>query len=130
MADLYKNYDADIYDGLIINVVPPVVTGPGTIAALSEETTLKRGTVLAKASNGKLSVLSGASGSTAYGILCDETVVGTSDVKAVVYLAGSFDPAKLIVADGYTMTAGDIDALRNGGIFLKAQIDADAEASN
>lgn len=124
MADLYKNYDADIYDGLITDVVPLVVKGAGTIAAGAAEATLKRGTVLAKGASGKLSILSGANGETAYGILCDDTEVGTSDdVNVVVYLAGSFDPDKLIVADNYTMTAADIDALRNGGIYLKAAID-------
>ena len=134
MADLYKNYDADIYDGLITNVVPDIVTGAATIRKLGTAGTLKRGTVLAKSSgtagDGKLVVLGNTAASnetlTAYGILCDDTDVGTSaDVNALVYLAGSFDPDRLIVKEGYTMVAADIDALRNGGIFLKAQIDAD-----
>ena len=47
-----------------------------------------------------------------------------------MYLAGSFDPDRLIVKENYTMTAADIDALRNGGIILKAQIDADYVQSN
>ena len=65
------------------------------------------------------------------GILCDDTEVGTSaDVNALVYLAGSFDPDRLIVKENYTMTAGDIAALRDGGIYLKAQIDADYVQSN
>lgn len=131
MADLYKNYEADIYDGLITNVVPQVVTGAATVKKLSTAGTLKRGTVLAKSStDGKLVILGTSAGSgetlTPYGILCDDTEVGTAeDVNALVYLAGSFDPDRLIVKSGYTMTAGDITALRNGGIFLKAQIDAD-----
>lgn len=134
MADLYKNYDADIYDGLITNVVPPIVTGAATVRKLGTAGTLKRGTVLAKSSgsagDGKLVVLGNSAASnetlTAYGILCDDTNVGTTtDVNALVYLAGSFDPDRLIVKTGYTMTATDVDALRNGGIILKAQTDAD-----
>lgn len=134
MADLYKNYDADIYDGLITDIVPPIVTGAATIRKLGTAGTLKRGTVLAKSSgtagDGKLVVLGTSAASnetlTAYGILCDDTEVGTAaDVNALVYLAGSFDPDKVIVKEGYTMAAADIAALRDGGIFLKAQIDAD-----
>lgn len=134
MADLYKNYDADIYDGLITNVVPPIVTGAATVRKLGTAGTLKRGTVLAKSSgsagDSKLVVLGNSAASnetlTAYGILCDDTNVGTiADVNVLVYLAGSFDPDRLIVKTGYTMTATDVDALRNGGIILKAQTDAD-----
>ena len=50
MTDLYKNYDADIYDGLITNVVPQIVTGAATIRKLGTKGTLARGTVLAKSS--------------------------------------------------------------------------------
>ena len=136
MADLYKNYDADIYDGLITNVVPQIVTGAATIKKLSAAGTLARGTVLAKSStDGKLVILGPSAGSgetlAPYGILCDDTEVGTAeDVNALVYLAGSFDPDRLIVKENYTMTAGDIAALRDGGIYLKAQIDADYVQSN
>ena len=139
MADLYKNYDADIYDGLITNIVPPIVTGAATIRKLGTKGTLARGTVLAKSSGSagddKLVILGSTAATnetlTAYGILCDDTEVGTSaDVNALVYLAGSFDPDRLIVKENYTMTAGDIAALRDGGSYLKAQIDADYVQSN
>ena len=137
MADLYKNYDADIYDGLITNVVPPIVTGAETILKESStKATYARGTVFAKSSTtGKVVILGTTAGQnetlTPFGILCDETEVGTTaDVNALFYLAGSFDPDKLIVKTGYTITEADIDALRNGGIFLKAQIDADYVQSN
>lgn len=137
MADLYKNYDADIYDGLITNVVPPIVTGPAVILKESSaKATYARGTVFAKSSStGKLVILGTSAGQsetlTPYGILCDEAEVSTSaDVNALFYLAGSFDPDKLVVKSGYTMTTADIDALRNGGIILKAQIDADYVQSN
>ncbi len=54
-------------------------------------------------------------------ILCEDLEVGTStDENAAVYLAGCFDPDKLVVKTGYTVTEADKDALRNGGIFLKA----------
>ena len=50
----------------------------------------------------------------------DVEVDTDADVTAAIYTAGCFDPDKLIVAEGYTITEADKDALRNGGIFLKA----------
>ena len=42
------------------------------------------------------------------------------DVIVSVYLTGCFNTNKCIVADSYTMTEADKDALREGGIFFKA----------
>lgn len=126
MADLYKNYDAVNFDGLISDAVPQVVTGAGTILKGAAEATYVRGTVFSKSSDtGKLVILGTTAGSgetlTPFGILCDDITVGTAnDENAVFYLAGTFDPEKLTVKTSYTVTAADIDALRNGGIFLKA----------
>ncbi len=55
-----------------------------------------------------------------YAILAEDTAVGTAaDVNAPIYLTGSFDPAKLTVANGYVVSEADKDALRNAGIILK-----------
>ena len=52
---------------------------------------------------------------------CGDVEVGTSDdVTVPVYLTGCFNTNKCIVADSYTMTEADKDALREGGIFFKA----------
>lgn len=52
-------------------------------------------------------------------ILCNDTDVGTgAEVNAAVYVAGCFNPDKLIVADSYTMTEADKDKLRERGIYL------------
>lgn len=54
-------------------------------------------------------------------VLCDDTDVGTSaEVTASVYVAGCFDPAKCTVAEDYTLSASDKDALRTRGILFKA----------
>lgn len=37
-----------------------------------------------------------------------------------MYTAGCFDPGKVIVADEYTITEGDLDALRMRDIVFKA----------
>ena len=57
-----------------------------------------------------------------YAILADDTVVGTSDVVAIAYVAGCFDGGKLIVAEGYTITEGDKDALRKYDIVIKESL--------
>ena len=54
-------------------------------------------------------------------ILCDDVTVGTSDdVSVPVYIAGCFDPDKLTLGTGATLTAGAKDVLREKGIILKA----------
>jgi len=52
-------------------------------------------------------------------ILADDIDVGTaSDANVAVYTAGCFNPDKLIVATGYTMTEANKDKLRERGIYL------------
>ncbi len=113
------------YDGLIAGLNPAAVVGGGTLAALAAEAEYERGTVLAKSTkNGQLYIL----GSTAAEgdaltpdcILCDKTKIDTTAQAAVVYLAGCFNPSKLVTAEGYTLTEADKDKLRERGIFLKA----------
>lgn len=120
------------YDGLISGLAPTPVIMPGKIRKLGTAATLKRGTVLAKSSgtagDGKLVILGTTAETnetlTAYCILADDVAVGTStDVEAAVYMAGCFNPDKIAVDTGYTITEGDKDALRNGGIYLIATVD-------
>lgn len=129
MANLYKNFDAMEYDGLVADVAPEVIVAGGKIRALSSGTaTLVRGTVLAKSSgtagDGKLVILGTSAGAnetlTASCILCDDVELGTSDVTVPVYVAGCFNPSKVTVKNSYTMTEGDKDALRGVNILFKA----------
>ena len=129
MTELNKRLGSMDYDGLITDIYPKLVVSGGTIRKLAEAATIKRGTILAKSSgtsgDGKLVVLgTAATGDevlTANCILCDDVEVGTSDdVTVPVYLTGCFNTNKCIVADRYTMTEADKDALREGGIFFKA----------
>lgn len=129
MSELSKSLGTMEFDGLIADINPKLAVSGGTIRKLSEADTIKRGTVLAKsggtAGDNKLVVLGTAAASnevlTAYCILCDDVAVGTTDdVIAPVYLMGCFNSNKVTVADSYTMTEADKDALRNGGIVFKA----------
>ena len=130
MADLFNKIGEQTFDGLFADVKPSPIVEAGTIRKLGTAATIKAGTVLAisggSAGDGKLVVLGTTAASnetlTAYAILADDYAVGTSaDVVAQVYKTGTFKKAKLTVATGYTITAADLDALRNGGIFIKAE---------
>ena len=56
-------------------------------------------------------------------ILADDVAVGTTDDVAVIaYTAGCFNANKVTVATGYTITDGDLDALRHYDIILKAAL--------
>lgn len=109
-------------DGLLATLNPAAEAFTVTIKALSAPATLKRGTVLATDSSGKMIVLGSADG-TANCVLCDDTEVGTSDVKAVAYRTGHFAAEKLIVANSYTMTAADKEALRDAGILVSNAVE-------
>jgi hypothetical protein len=126
MAELSKKIGEMAYDGLVTDTKPAVIVAGGTLLKLAAETTLKRGTLLAKsASTGKLVIFGTTADQgdtlTADCILCDDTKVGTAaDVKAPVYIAGCFDPDKLVIAEGATITEAVKDTLRTKGIILKA----------
>lgn len=107
MSELSKSLGTMEFDGLIADINPKLVVSGGT------------------AGDNKLVVLGTAAASnevlTAYCILCDDVAVGTTDdVIAPVYLMGCFNSNKVTVANSYTMTEADKDALRNGGIVFKA----------
>lgn len=99
------------HDNLIANIDVKTHTQGATIVA--GQGVLKRGTVIS--ADGKIM----AAGLTAHGILCDDHDTEGTDTFAEVYVTGCFNKAALIVADGYELSAADITALRNGGIFVE-----------
>lgn len=109
-------------DGLLAALNPAAEAFTVTIKGLSAPATLARGTVLAIDADGKMIVLGSGTG-TANCILCDDTEVGTADVKAIAYRTGHFAAEKLIVADSYTLTAADKEALRDAGILLSNTVE-------
>ena len=117
--ELRQKLGSMAYDGLITGLNPPTRVDGGTIAKLAAPATLKRGTLLGKADSGLLSIYDGTG--TPDCILCDDTEVGTAeDVPVDVYVAGCFDPEKVTVGDGYTITQADKDKLRTYSIVFKA----------
>lgn len=120
------------YDGLICGAAPHTDVFSVTIAGQTvpegkpdgeavavSDMLLKRGTVLARKTDGKMEVLgTGTSGAVANCILADDVVLGTVDITAVAYRTGHFSTNKLIVADEYTLSADDKEELRKAGILL------------
>ena len=126
MAELSRKIGEMTYDGLVTDVAPQVIVAGGTIAKGAAEATFVRGTLMAKsASTGKLAIFGSTAAEgdtlTADCILCDDIKVGTSaDANVAVYIGGCFDPNKLVIAEGATITEAVKDTLREKGIILKA----------
>lgn len=120
MAKYLENLGASAPDNLFAGTDVKILCGTGTIK--SGEGALKRGTVLGQGSDGKLAVL-GGSGLTAYGVLCNDVDATSGDVVAEVYLTGRFNKNALIAKAEYTITAADLKALRDGGIFVENSVE-------
>lgn len=106
-------------DNLIAKIHPAAETFGVTIPAGSG--VLKRGTVLAL-NGGAYSVLASATTGKANCVLADDVDATDADAAAVAYRCGHLNRAALIVADGYTLTADDVEELRKGGILLSEMI--------
>ena len=129
-TNLFTKIGEMTYDGLFADVKPDPIVEQGTIRKLGTAGTLERGTILAyssgSAGDGKLVILGTTAATnetlTAYAVLAETVAVGTSDdVKAQIFKTGTFKADKLTVDTGYTITQADLNDLRNGGIFIKAE---------
>ena len=119
MANYFENLGACMPDNLIAGNTIPIHTASATIAAASGK--LRRGAVLTAGADSKLKPISAESaGATElpFGILCDD-VDATSEVVAEVYVSGQFNASALVTKDDYKMTAADVKALRDGGIYIE-----------
>lgn len=126
MKNLSNHLGEMTFDGLIIGLTPAVQVDGGIIRKLSAETTLVRGTILAKSDKDNKLVVLGTNAAegeklTPNCVLCDDITVGTAEDESVaVYTAGCFNLEKVTVADGYTITEGDKDELRIRNIAFKS----------
>lgn len=116
------------YANIWNSVDVPIITGLRTIRKLSAAATYKAGTALAlsggTAGDGKLVILGTAAASnetlTANCILAEDVEIGTdADVQALVFLSGHANANKLTVASSHTITAAEIEAFRDAGIYLE-----------
>ncbi len=109
-------------DNLINSTYPPPETTGVLIRAGQGQ--LPRGAVLALSSSGNDTVLLGTAADgdetlTASFVLADSVdASGAEAVPAVAYRTGHFNRPALIVAEAHTLTRGEEEALRYGGILM------------
>lgn len=129
MDNLVKKVGSIGQDNLIARPFPRALTFGIKIAAGEGE--IKRGTVLSLLDDGAYAVY-GKTTATGEGedekpsvagtpsaILVEDVDAGGSEaVAAVAYCRGNFNPAAVIVAEGYELTAADKDTLRKYDIYF------------
>lgn len=120
---LDENIGAVGYDGLIASNDPvaDVVTVefPDTPAGI-----VKRGTVISGTPGGKdfAALAAAVADGKALYVLADDVDTAVS-TTGTAYRTGHFARNKLTVAEGYTLTAADEEALRKSGILLSDALD-------
>jgi hypothetical protein len=127
MAEQLNRTVADVsVDALIYGDNPRPDTFAVTVA--SGQGKLARGTVLSLNGNGKAVIMGtndGAQSPTTYAancILCKDVDATSSDAVAIAYRQGHFAKDQLIVKEGYTLTASDIDTLRTHNIVVSERL--------
>lgn len=121
MGRLDENLGSVGYDNLINGINPPAEVFHVELAA--GQGVLERGTLLATADGGMVKISSATTGK-ANAVLADTIDTGDGEaVIAVAYRTGHFNANKLIVADGYEITAADKEALRGVGILISDAVE-------
>lgn len=121
MSRLDENLGAVGFDNLINGVYPPAEVF--TVQVAAGQNVLERGTLLATAEGGMVMISAGTTGK-ANAVLAEAVDTGAGDaVYAIAYRTGHFNTNKLIVADGYEITAADKEALRMAGILISDAVE-------
>lgn len=121
MAKFVEKLGETAFDNLVNTVGgAPVVTALRTV--LAAQGILKRGTALALNADKKMVILGTADG-TANCVLAEDVDTTAGDAKALVYLSGHFNRNMLAVKTDYTITAADVEAFRDAGIFLDNSVE-------
>lgn len=111
---LDENLGSVGYDNLINGTYPGAEVFSVQIAA--GQGVLERGTLLAKTDGGMVKISAETTGK-ANAVLADP-VDATEAATGIAYRTGHFNANKLIVANGYEITAADKEALRAVGILV------------
>lgn len=117
MSKAYERIEIPVSDNLIVDINPPAEVMAVKVKA--GQGVLKRGSLLSLA-GGEVSLM--ASGGTANCILAED-VDATQAANALAYRTGHFAVNRLIVANGYTITAADKEKLREVGILLSESVE-------
>ena len=120
MSRLDENLGAVGFDNLINSAYPPAEVFHVEVAG--GQGVLERGTLLATADGGMKKISSATTGK-ANAVLAEPVDTTGGATVAQAYRTGHFNKNSLIVADGYTITAADKEALRVAGILISDAVE-------
>ena len=119
MSRLDENLGTVGYDNLINGLTPGAEVFSVQIAA--GQGILERGTLLAATEGGMVKIGPATTGK-ANAVLAEDIDTAES-TTGIAYRTGHFNANKLIVADGYEITAADKEALRVVGILISDAVE-------
>ena len=113
------------FDNLIADMYPPADVFSVQLAA--GQGILERGTLLARKDDGTMEMIGTETTGKANAVLSDPVDTGDSaegeTVPGIAYRTGHFNTNRLIVAEGYEITAADREALRVAGILTSDAVE-------
>lgn len=125
MSRLDENLGGVGFDNLIADSYPPADVFSVQLAA--GQGILERGTLLARKDDGTMEMIGTETTGKANAVLSDPVDSGDSaegeTVPGIAYRTGHFNTNRLIVAEGYEITAADREALRTAGILTSDAVE-------
>lgn len=113
------------FDNLIADMCPP--TDVFSVQLAAGQGILERGTLLARKDDGTMEMIGTETTGKANAVLSDPVDTGDSaegeTVPGIAYRTGHFNTNRLIVAEGYEITAADREALRTAGILTSEAVE-------
>ena len=111
-------------DNLIADMYPPADVF--SVQLTAGQGILERGTLLARKDDGTMEMIGTETTGKANAVLSDPVDTGDAEGEAVpgiAYRTGHFNTNRLIVAEGYEITAADKEALRAAGILTSDAVE-------
>lgn len=124
MSRLDENLGGVGFDNLIADSYPPADVF--TVQLAAGQGILERGTLLARKDDGTMEMIGTETTSKANAVLSDPVDTGDAEgetVPGIAYRTGHFNTNRLIVAEGYEITAADREALRTAGILTSEAVE-------
>lgn len=124
MSRLDENLGGVGFDNLIADSYPPADVF--SVQLVAGQGILERGTLLARKDDGTMEMIGTETTGKANAVLSDPVDTGDAEGEAVpgiAYRTGHFNTNRLIVAEGYEITAADREALRTAGILTSDAVE-------
>ena len=125
MSRLDENLGGVGFDNLIADSYPP--TDVFSVQLTAGQGILERGTLLALKDDGTMETIGTETTGKANAVLTDPVDTGDAAegeaVPGIAYRTGHFNTNRLIVAEGYEVTAADREALRVAGILTSEAVE-------